>query len=199
MCMDQDCEKVFSWFSAVLLGVPTTSRILTADSQKLSFSILRKVPFLIFWLDIPPRRTSSAHVACSRAGTWAEWADVVRRWGVSYVDKIHIFEILMKNCSKYVSASQIGWNFFKSGHPYCTTTHLFLSTHHNAHFFSIKIRLRYHLFPYSLILVKAIIRSLTLKANNFPDDMRATMLFVCEMRWVSHTTKKCFWYTYMDE
>ena len=30
------------------LGVPTTSRILTGDSQKLSFSILTKVPFLIF-------------------------------------------------------------------------------------------------------------------------------------------------------
>ena len=31
-----------------LVGVPATSRILTGDSQKLSFSILRKVPFLIF-------------------------------------------------------------------------------------------------------------------------------------------------------
>ena len=31
-----------------LLGVPAMSRILTADSQKLSLSILRKVPFLIF-------------------------------------------------------------------------------------------------------------------------------------------------------
>ena len=30
------------------LGVPATSRILTGDSQKFSFSILRKVPFLIF-------------------------------------------------------------------------------------------------------------------------------------------------------
>ena len=30
------------------LGVPATSRILTGDSQKLSFSIVRKVPFLIF-------------------------------------------------------------------------------------------------------------------------------------------------------
>ena len=30
------------------LGVPATSRILTGDCQKLSFSILRKVPVLIF-------------------------------------------------------------------------------------------------------------------------------------------------------
>ena len=30
------------------VGVLATSWILTADSQKLSFSILRKVPFLIF-------------------------------------------------------------------------------------------------------------------------------------------------------
>ena len=93
------------------------SRILTADSQKLSLSILRKVPFLIFWSDKPRRRTNSAHVAWSRSGTWAAWAEVVRRRGVSYIDKIYIFEILMKNCSKYSSPSQIGWIFFKSGHP----------------------------------------------------------------------------------
>ena len=86
---------------AVTLGVPATSRILTGDSQKLSFSILRKVPFLIFWSDKPPRRTNSAHTACSRAGTWATWVDVVRRRSVSCVDKIYIFEILMKNCSKH--------------------------------------------------------------------------------------------------
>ena len=32
----------------IIIGVPATSRILKGDSQKLSFSILRKVPFLIF-------------------------------------------------------------------------------------------------------------------------------------------------------
>ena len=31
-----------------ILGVPATSQILTSDSQKLSFSTLTKVPFLIF-------------------------------------------------------------------------------------------------------------------------------------------------------
>ena len=31
-----------------LLGVPTKLQILTGDSQKLSFSILSKIPFLIF-------------------------------------------------------------------------------------------------------------------------------------------------------
>ena len=30
------------------LGVPTTSQILTADSQKLSFLTLMKVPFFVF-------------------------------------------------------------------------------------------------------------------------------------------------------
>ena len=47
------------------LGVPATSRILMGDCQKFSFSILRKVPFLIFWSDKPYWRTSSAHLACS--------------------------------------------------------------------------------------------------------------------------------------
>ena len=37
------------------LGVPATSWILTGDSQKLSFSTLTKVPFLIFWSDKPCR------------------------------------------------------------------------------------------------------------------------------------------------
>ena len=59
--------------------MPVTSRILTGDSQKLSFSMLTKVPFLIFWSDNPPRCASSAHVSCRRAGTWAAWAEVARR------------------------------------------------------------------------------------------------------------------------
>ena len=109
-----------SFLKSWALGVPATSQILMADSQKLSFSILRNVPFLISWSNKPPRRTNSAHVACSRAGMWAVWAEVVRRWGVSYIDKIYNFEIHMKNCSKYLSPSQIGWNFFKSGHPQVT-------------------------------------------------------------------------------
>ena len=37
-----------SFLKSWALGVPATSQILMADSQKLSFSILRKVPFLIF-------------------------------------------------------------------------------------------------------------------------------------------------------
>ena len=39
------------WNRYFMLGVPAVSRILTGDSQKLSFSILTKVPFLIFWWD----------------------------------------------------------------------------------------------------------------------------------------------------
>ena len=37
--------------------------------------------------------------------------------GVSCVDRIYIFEILMKNCSKYSLPSQIGWIFSKVGTP----------------------------------------------------------------------------------
>ena len=61
------------------LGVPATSRILTGDSQRLSFSILSKVPILIFWSDKPPWCANSAYVACSRADTWLVWAEVARR------------------------------------------------------------------------------------------------------------------------
>ena len=47
------------------LGVHTTSRILTADSQKLTFSTLIKVPFLVFWSNKSSLRASSAQLACS--------------------------------------------------------------------------------------------------------------------------------------
>ena len=68
-----------------ILGVPATSWILTGDSQKLGFSILTQIPFLIFWSDKPPRRANSAHhIACSQAGTWYKWAEVAHWQGVSY-------------------------------------------------------------------------------------------------------------------
>ena len=35
------------------------------------------------------------------------WAELVRRLGVSNLEKSYIFGILMKNCTKYVSPSQI--------------------------------------------------------------------------------------------
>ena len=63
-------------------------------------------------LDTPNRRTSSALVACSRAGTWAAWAEVVRQLGVSNLEKKYTFGILMKNGTKYQSASSIGRIFF---------------------------------------------------------------------------------------
>ena len=44
-------------------------------------------------------------------------AEVVRRLGVSNHEKNYISRILMKNCTKYLSASSIGQNFFKSGNP----------------------------------------------------------------------------------
>ena len=59
-------------------------------------------------MDTPNRRTSSAHVACSRAGTWAAWAEVVRRLGVSNLEEKYIIGILVKNCTKYESAIKIG-------------------------------------------------------------------------------------------
>ena len=41
-------EKTPKSIANIILGVPATAQILTGDSQKLSFSILTKVPFLIF-------------------------------------------------------------------------------------------------------------------------------------------------------
>ena len=59
------------------------------------------------------RRTTSAHAAHVPARFQATWAELVRRRGVSCIDKIYIFEIVMKNCLKYPSPSQIGRIFFK--------------------------------------------------------------------------------------
>ena len=47
----------------------------------------------------------------------ASQAEFGRRLGVSNLEKNCIFRILMKNCTRYVSASLIGQIFFKSGHP----------------------------------------------------------------------------------
>ena len=80
------------------IGVPTTSQILTADSQKLNLSTLRQVSFSVCWLDKPTLCASSAQLE------------------VYGTIKINIFEILAKICLKYVSASSIWW-FFISGHP----------------------------------------------------------------------------------
>ena len=76
------------------------SPILTGDSQKLSFLILTKEPILIFLSDSDkfcPRPLAEV----SQYVGW--WAEVAHRWGVSYNDKIYIFEILMKNCSKSIT------------------------------------------------------------------------------------------------
>ena len=47
----------------------------------------------------------------------ASQAEIVRRLGVSNLEKDHIFGILMKNCSKYVLASSIRQIFLKVGTP----------------------------------------------------------------------------------
>ena len=65
------------------------SWILTDDSLKLSFSTLTKVPFLIFWYDEHPWHANPAHIGCIRDGKWTAWAEIVRQWGVSCVDKIY--------------------------------------------------------------------------------------------------------------
>ena len=57
--------------------------------------------------DTPRRPTNSAHVAHVPARLQAMWAELVRRRGVFCVDKIYIFEIAMKNCSKYPSPVKI--------------------------------------------------------------------------------------------
>ena len=50
----------------------------------------------------------------------ASQAEAARQGAWSNIDKIYIFEILAKNCSKYLSASPIWRHFSKIGHPYST-------------------------------------------------------------------------------
>ena len=47
----------------------------------------------------------------------ASQAELVRQLGVSNIEKNYISGILMKNSTKYVSASSIRQIFLKSGHP----------------------------------------------------------------------------------
>ena len=68
-------------------------------------------------MDTPNRRTTSAHAAHVPARLQATWAELVRRLGVSNFEKNYIFGILMKNCTKYLSASSIGRISFKVGTP----------------------------------------------------------------------------------
>ena len=56
---------VFTALTWCSLGVPATSWILLADSQKLSFSTLIMKPISVFWSDKPPRRPSLAQPAWS--------------------------------------------------------------------------------------------------------------------------------------
>ena len=93
------------------LGVPTFKKI---SSDLAGWWIFRTIfhedfkMWILSSLDTPVWRTTSAHAANVLALLQAKWAELACRWGVSYVDKIYIFEILMKNCSKYSSPSQIG-------------------------------------------------------------------------------------------
>ena len=48
---------------------------------------------------------------------WAAWAEVVRRQGVSYIDKIYIFEILIKNVRNIYHPAKLDEIFLKVGTP----------------------------------------------------------------------------------
>ena len=89
------------------------SQILMGDSQKLSFSTLIKVPLLI-------RQIPSTHQLCPRSLQPVRGLHGQKLFvdGVCPMTKIYIFEILMKNYSKYVSPNQVRLFFSKSGHPY---------------------------------------------------------------------------------
>ena len=63
------------------------------------------------------RQTPSTHKLCPRSLKLSRCVGCVGRGAWSYQNDIDIFEILVKNCSKYVSASTICWNFFKVGTP----------------------------------------------------------------------------------
>ena len=62
------CSILLIWQAGYSLDI---ARILTGDSQKLMFSTLTKIPFLIFWSDNPSWSTNSTHLACRQACTWA--------------------------------------------------------------------------------------------------------------------------------
>ena len=68
-------------------------------------------------MDTPNQRTSSAHVACSRAGTWAAWAEVVRRLGVSNLEKIIFLESSRKIVLNIYRPAQSDEIFLKVGTP----------------------------------------------------------------------------------
>ena len=98
--------KVFSVPNSTL-GAPTTSWILLADSQNLSFSTLI-VKLISFFLIRQTSSTPQLGPACLLSKVeQASQAKLGRRWAWSDLNKIYIFEILMKNCTKYVSASSI--------------------------------------------------------------------------------------------
>ena len=111
--------------------------------------------------------TNSAHVACSRAGTWAAWAEVARWWGLSYDDRIYIFEIKHENlllvliyvCHFHhhflltvIQISNLLWFFIYSLSLHISFNHFWSFSVVFTYLFAIKRRL-FHLISCLLALV----------------------------------------------
>ena len=99
------------------IGVHTTSWLLTADSQKLSFSTLIKVSYLVFWSDKPPQCASSTQLACPTKLSRQARQSLHFKEQDPFLRNFYIFEILVKSCLKYVSASSIWWTFLLAVTP----------------------------------------------------------------------------------
>ena len=103
-----------------LVGVPATSWIFLADSQKLSFSTLIMKPISVFWSDKPPRRPSLAQPAWSAKLSRQSRPSL----GVDGHDPIlKKFKFLRSSWktvqNMYLPAYSDKKKKFKRGHPYC--------------------------------------------------------------------------------
>ena len=102
------------------VGVPTFKKMLSDLAGRYIFcTICHEDSKNIFFFKIGHTQlTPKLCLACLLSfDEQPGWAELGRRLGVPNLEKNYIFGILMKNCTKYVSASSIGQHFFKSGHP----------------------------------------------------------------------------------
>ena len=110
-----------------LLGVSTTSRILTGYSQKLNISTLTKVPFFIFWSDKPPWRASYTQQAASaKLRRLARQSFRIDRHGPILINVTFLNSLRKIVRNMYHSAKSDESFFFKVGTP-----HIYYVSHVN--------------------------------------------------------------------
>ena len=101
--------------SSRILGVPTFKDFLSHWAGWYIFSVtFHEDSNNVFFFKI--RHTQSTHNFCLACllsfDEQPSWAELVRRLGVSNLEKNYIFGILMKSWTKFVSPNQIRRNFF---------------------------------------------------------------------------------------